>query len=742
MIYPAYPPIPPPMVDVVSQKQLQSADSSEFLATVSPVEGETLSLAGDAAAIAPPELSPELSLELPPELSLKSLRRESLIADAEIEVREEVSQPEVMPEKPLAQGTPEVNGQTLQEPLELDTPIEVTADYQEFDVERQIFTAVGNVVMRYRDSVLDADRLEVNLLTRMARAQGDVALALPGQLLRGEEFRYNFVQQTGEIRQARGEVTSETRLGSATGDEVGLIEMPDSTLLPVSVDARGLTDAPQSNRIRDQQPLRVRPGGSIEVGVGSGPGFQDARGAGTINNFRFEAAEVTFTAEGWDAQDVSITNDPFSPPELEIRAERASLRSIDPLREELRLERPRLVFDDNFSIGIPRRRFIFDRRERQDPFFEIGYDGRDRGGFFIQRRFNVLETPEFSLSVIPQYFVEQAINDGNFVKLDNFGAVVQARGRFSPTTMLTADADILSLNLGEFDTEEDLRASARLSQLVGDHTLTGEYGFRDRLFNGSLGFQTVHSSVGLVVASPQYVLGSTGISLNYQVGVNRIESDTDDLSLLEPVRENNRVSLTRYQGSAVLRRGFTLWQGEALPPTAEEGLRYTPVPVVPFVQAYVAARGIAGLYSNGDSETSLQGTVGMQAQFGNFSRNVLDYTSLNVEYSETLGSGQSPFLFDRIADPRVLRLGLVQQLYGPFRAGVQTSINLDSGENFSTNFTLEYSRRTYGVTLFVNPQQEIGGLSLRISDFDWNGSTRSFSNPERCAVRGGLRCTR
>ena len=119
------------------------------------------------------------------------------------------------------------------------------------------------------------------------------------------------MQQTGEIRQARGEVTSETRLESATGQEVGLIEMPDSTLLPVAVDARGLTDAPQSNRIREQQPLRVRPGSSVEVGVGGGPGFQDARGAGTINNFRFEAGEVMFTPEGWEAEDVSITNDPF-----------------------------------------------------------------------------------------------------------------------------------------------------------------------------------------------------------------------------------------------------------------------------------------------------------------------------------------------------------------------------------------------------------------------------------------------
>lgn len=729
MTYPAPPPTPAPMVQVAMDKHLKSSPNfAEFTAGM-PSLGHSGAKVAVETEIAPPEVSPAPMTIPPLEPSSETFPVLELEAD----------DPNF---KPLPDGESEVNGQTLQGPLDLETPIEVTADYQEFDERRQIFTAVGNVVMRYRDSVLDADRLEVNLLTRMALARGNVALALPGQLLRGEEFRYNFVQQTGEIRQARGEVTSERRLESATEAEIGLIETPDSTLLPVAVDARGLTDAPQSNRIRERQPLRVRPGGSLEVGVGGGQGLPGSQGAGTISNFRFEAGEVTFTAQGWEAEDVSITNDPFSPPELEIRADRARLRSIDPLRDELRLERPRLVFDDNFSIGIPRRRFIFDRREQQEPFLQIGYDGRDRGGLFIQRQFNLLETPGFSLSVTPQYFAEQAINDSNFVKLDNFGAVVQARGRFSPTTILTADVDLLNLDFAEFDSEEDLRASARLSQLVWDHTLTGEYGFRDRLFNGSLGFQTVYSSIGAVIASPQYVLGSTGISLNYQFGVNRIESDTDDLSLLEPVRDNNRVSLTRYQGSAVLRRGFTLWQGEALPPTAEEGLRYSPVPVVPFVQAYVAARGIAGFYSNGDSETSLQGTVGMQAQFGNFSRNVLDYTSLNIEYSETLGSGQSPFLFDRIADPRVLRLGLVQQIYGPFRAGVQTSINLDSGENFSTNFILEYSRRTYGVTIFVNPQQEIGGLSLRISDFDWNGNTRSFSNPERCAVRGGLRCTR
>jgi len=40
---------------------------------------------------------------------------------------------------------------------------------------------------------------------------------------------------------------------------------------------------------------------------------------------------------------------------------------------------------------------------------------------------------------------------------------------------------------------------------------------------------------------------------------------------------------------------------------------------------------------------------------------------------------------------------------GPFRLGVQASLNLDTGELYNTDFTLEYSRRTYGIALRYNP---------------------------------------
>jgi len=57
---------------------------------------------------------------------------------------------------------------------------------------------------------------------------------------------------------------------------------------------------------------------------------------------------------------------------------------------------------------------------------------------------------------------------------------------------------------------------------------------------GSLGFQTVQSSLGGVLTSPVIPLGKTGINLSYQAGAQNINAETDRQDLLEPVRENNR----------------------------------------------------------------------------------------------------------------------------------------------------------------------------------------------------------
>ncbi|PPS44166.1 DUF3769 domain-containing protein [Chroococcidiopsis sp. TS-821] len=601
-------------------------------------------------------------------------------------------------------------------PAGRDRIIELNSNYQEYDAQRQIVTAEGDVLLRYDGTVLDADRLQVNLENLIGVGEGNVALTRGQQVIRGDRFTYNLVQDTGNVLNASGEVFIPT---AGT----------DFTPIPTDVTAGGIAPQPLSDRITANQPLQqVTSPGGITIGTGSVPQ------GGQIRRLRVEADTIDFDPQGWQATNVRITNDPFSPPELELRADTLTLTRETPTRDRIRTTGQRLVFDQGLSIPIPRNEQVIDRRQRQvtPGLVNLGYDSEDRGGLYVERSFDVIDSEAVRVSVTPQVFVQQAITEsgGNIFSPDLFGIRGGLEATLGPQTTLTG----LAVLPGLTDIADNLRASLRLRTPVNllerPHGLTVEYSYRDRLYNGSLGYQTVRSSIGGIVTSPVIPLGDTGFNLSYQAGAQYITADSDRIDLLEPIRDNNRISLGRLQGSAALSRGFLLWQGNALPATATQGLRYTPTPIVPYVQLYAGVRGDASFYTSGDQQTLLTGTIGIQGQFGNFSRPFLDYTGFNLAYSQRILSGASPFLFDRAADTRILSAGISQQIYGPFRLGVQTSINVDTGQELSTDYTLEYSRRTYGVVLRYNPALELGSLTLRISDFNWVGGTDPFSGSE------------
>jgi hypothetical protein len=254
--------------------------------------------------------------------------------------------------------------------------------------------------------------------------------------------------------------------------------------------------------------------------------------------------------------------------------------------------------------------------------------------------------------------------------------------------------------------------------------------YRARLFNNSLGFQDVQYSAGAVLNSPVIALGQTGINFSYQLNYQYVNANTDDPKLLKPNRSNDRVSLSRFQAATALSRGFLLWQGQPLPATPEAGMRYTPSPLVPYLSFNAGLTGTATAYSDGQWQNSLAATVGLVGQFGHSSRNVFDYTAFNITYSRVFLDGLSPFLFDRVADTTVLFAGITQQIYGPIRIGFQTAWNVSTNQEISTDYVLEYSRRTYNVLLRYNPVLQLGSLSLRIGDFNWSGGSAPFGGSD------------
>ncbi|MEM9903831.1 MAG: DUF3769 domain-containing protein [Cyanobacteria bacterium P01_D01_bin.44] len=593
--------------------------------------------------------------------------------------------------------------------------LDVTADYQDYDPVRQVLTARGNVSLLLNGSVLQAEKVWINLLNRYALAEGGVLLTRGAQVVRGQRAEYNFVQQAGVIFEAKGELF----LPALTDD------LSDPLSRPIT--SRSVFDP--LNPDRDLE--GVRSAGGIEISSSPRPLFPGATGG--VRRLRFEADQLQFDADVWRAQAVRFTNDPFSPPELEFRADEVTLTAISPEQDLLTTSRARIVFDQGFSLPLVRSRYYLSRgnvdSDDVTPFPAIfGIDDTDRGGLFVESRVPVSQTPNFSLELVPQYFIGEALSSGETFSPDVFGLGANLSAQLGPNTIIEGDAELTGLALD--DITDNLRVNLQGRQALGSHLLFLDYSYRDRLFNGSLGFQDVRSSLGAVLVSPIIPLNDSGLRLNYQASAQLITAETDRSDLLGTSPTDDLITLGRFQGSARLAQGWTLWRGKPLPATQTEGLRYTPTPIVPQASLRASLQGVATYYTSGDLQELLTGDIRIDAQFGHLSKPFFDYTRLNLGYSQRfVGEAESPFRFDRSVDRRILSFGLTQQIYGPLLLGFQTSINLDNNEAVNTEFIAEYSRRTYGILVRYSPTRETGSIGFRLSDFSWLGNSDPFDDP-------------
>lgn len=641
-----------------------------------------------------------------------------------------------------------------EQPLPLNSPnpqeelnvIELIADQQEYDSVRQIITARGNVSMELTNGYLTADRLQINIPRRLVVAEGQVVLKRGDQLVRGDRFEYYFVEDSGIVFNANGEIYQPT---------VGQDFSPNTSS---DVGAGGATFSNLNDRLVGNQPLqRVTTAGGYQFvfgtqRVGTPQAQSVGGGGGQVNRIRFQAQELKFEGRNWDASDIRFTNDPFSPPELEVRADQAQLRPVSPQVDQINLSNSRIVFDQRISVPT-QNRVVLDRRNRQPGILGLGYDGEERGGLYVERGFPIIDNPIISLQITPQYLLQKALFPDAFptsnptdqavgvLSPEVFGLVNDLDINFSRRTSFEATASFSSLDLDNIENYLRTKISVqhKIGQLNNPYRLNFEYNYRERLYNGSLGYQTVEDSVGAVVTSPYILIGKTGIQLTYQGSFQSIKAPTDRQELIPDNADSNLVTLTRTQGAATLNRSFLVWYGQALPPTPKEGLRFSPTPVLPYLSVNTGLTGVASFYGNGDTQPSLTGSIGFSGQLGHFSRNFFDYTGFNISYSQGLRGDESPFFFDRFVDQRIISYGLTQQIYGPIRLGFQSSYSLDEEEEISTDFVLEWSRRTYSILLRYNPVLELGSINLRISDFNWSGNPGLFEGTLIRPVVDGIR---
>ena len=220
---------------------------------------------------------------------------------------------------------------------------------------------------------------------------------------------------------------------------------------------------------------------------------------GTISRWRVQASKILITADGWEADRMGFSNDPFTPAQTRIDAEDVIAREQANGDVLISARRNRLIVEERLPIPVTRRQLI-QKEEEVENRFVVGIDNRDRDGLFVGRNLKPLTIgTSTELSVQPQFMVQRAI-DGDFNSAaDLFGLDAKLRGRYG-NYKLNGDADISSFDpadilsssryWGSFGRDIDMGGLGVLST-----NLFGAY--RYRTWNGSLGETDINAAYGV-----------------------------------------------------------------------------------------------------------------------------------------------------------------------------------------------------------------------------------------------------
>jgi len=447
---------------------------------------------------------------------------------------------------------------------------------------------------------------------------------------------------------------------------------------------------------------------------------------GTISRWRVQASKILITADGWEADRMGFSNDPFTPTQTRIDAEDVIAREQANGDVLISARRNRLIVEERLPIPVTRRQLI-QKEEEVENRFVVGIDNRDRDGLFVGRNLKPLTIgTSTELSVQPQFMVQRAI-DGDFNSAaDLFGLDAKLRGRYG-NYKLNGDADISSFDpadilsssryWGSFGRDIDMGGLGVLST-----NLFGAY--RYRTWNGSLGETDINAAYG-VYAQTKGKWSTGEVDHDYLIRGAVGDYDADRFNSNRRLRSGRGSFFASMTSKIPLLKGKT---AELIPTAA---YRYSPVPIVPGLSLNTNVNTSIAVYGDGRHQETLSLSGGPTITLGTFSKPFLDFTQISIVGSGSLKNGDSPFAFDRNVDLATLGVGLTQQIVGPVVLSTGVSYNVDPGSKFygstvNSNIELRWQRRSYDVGVYFNPYKGIGGVRFRLNDFDFKGTGVPF----------------
>jgi len=465
---------------------------------------------------------------------------------------------------------------------------------------------------------------------------------------------------------------------------------------------------------------------------------------GTISRWRLQARQLRFTAKTFSGDRVGFTNDPFTPAQSWLDSENVVATLMPNGDTVIKAKRNLLRLEDRLGIRVTSQTRIRKQQEVENRWV-LGVDKDDRDGWFVGYRQPIKFGENRVLSIEPQFMLQRAINgstDAYPLPGEPAGAPTQnqpnkAGDLFGLQLRYSGDLAGFESNarlelstLNPDNMPDGTRSWGDLSRpvalpLLGQSTLRLFGAYRYRVWNGTLGEQDVYSAYGLSFERTAFLpnWGKLGINYFWRFGGANVQASPYDSPDLERLWRTNAITSINFV--------YPLWTGKPAPSTPTQGLANTAVPVVPGLRLNMNVLGTLAYYGDGTNQNTLGFSAGPTLTLGHFVKPFFDYTELTVTGGGTLKQGNSPFGFDRAVDLGTVGVGLTQQIAGPlvFSGGVGLNVDGRSG-NYGevTNSFIEFrwQRRSYQLGVFYSPYNGLGGIRVRLNDFNFKGPGLPF----------------
>ena len=477
---------------------------------------------------------------------------------------------------------------------------------------------------------------------------------------------------------------------------------------------------------------------------------------GTVSRWRIQARRLKFTPNTLSGDRVGFTNDPFTPAQSWMDSEQVVITLLPNGDTLVKARRNTLRLEDRLPIRVVRQRRIQKEEEVSNPLV-IGNDREDRDGFFLGYNVPITIGEKGLLNLQPQVMIQRLYTGNtdayplpsspagstNIVEQpakggDYFGLDARLTG---PLLGFNADARLSVSTFNPDNIANGTRSFGDLARVfnvpvlgLSTFRLFGAYRFRT--WNGSLGEQDVYSAYGVSLEQqgslPNW--GQLSRSYYWRMGVGNFQA----------VQTNNTDLLQLWRANAIgsFNVSYPIWTGRpsASPPLIS--LANTPVAIVPGLRFNANLLGVAAYFSDGTNQNTVGLSGGPTLTLGRFEKPFFDYTQLTVTGGITLRQGQSPLNFDRAVDLGTIGIGLSQQLVGPLVFSGGIGFNVDPNSGFYGDVTgsyleLRWQRRSYEVGVYYSPYDGLGGIRVRLNDFNFQGPGTPFIpyHPTQGALR-------